>query len=303
MTNRWYLLAVLACWVASMGWLLVEKILPTMNGGDQPDFSAVLPAADEPPRPVCWEIQYRGRDIGSASSEAVRQDDNSGRAESDVHFHGLPLSEIISELLGTVGALVKPLWSGDEEITVDMTIHSEMEIAAGGKLESFVTSVRLGELEDVVEVRGQVRGGKLRVEVYSPTSNEDQRQMQLRYRDEIDLPSDALASGALSPQPRLANLHVGQTWTFPVYRPFPPNSPVQMVQARVEREDLFTWNGQPERVFHVVYRDDAGSGITIAREPIGRLWVRPDGTVLQQEARLANLYFRFIRRPDDACDL
>ena len=46
---------------------------------------------------------------------------------------------------------------------------------------------------------------------------------------------------------------------------------------------------------------DAGSGISIAREPIGKLWVRDDGEVLEQETRLANLTFRFVRQDDESC--
>jgi hypothetical protein len=124
-------------------------------------------------------------------------------------------------------------------------------------------------------------------------------ELQPRFRDEIDIASEAMLSGALSPQDRLTQLHVGQTWTMPVYRPFPPNSPVQMVQATVERNEIFVWNNHSLRAFQVVYRDDAGSGITIAREPIGKMWVREDGVVLQQEARIANMHFRFVRLPDE----
>ena len=88
---------------------------------------------------------------------------------------------------------------------------------------------------------------------------------------------------------------------MPVYRPFPPNSPLQIVQAKVERNEVYVWNNQSLRAFQVVYRDDAGSGITLAREPIGKMWVREDGEVLQQDARLANMHFRCIRLPDEAC--
>ena len=284
-----------------MGWLLVEKVLPTLRGGDRPDFDAVLPAAAEPPQPVCWEIQFHGTSIGHAWSLSTRNHDGSGRMESEVNFQRLPLGEIVSELLGTLGALVKPLWNAGDQLEIEMTIASEMDIGHDGNLRSLVTNVKLAEIENVIQVRGDVRGNKLQVAVYTPADDGESDSMRVRYRDEIDLPREGLVTGALSPQSRLADLHVGQTWTLPVYRPFPPNSPVQMMQAKVARHELFVWNGQSLRAFQVEFRDDVGSGISIAREPVGKLWVRDDGAVLQQEARIANLQFRFVRLADADC--
>lgn len=303
MTNRLLLLAVFACWLASMSWLFVEKILPTIRGGDRPDFSAVLPDAAKPPQPVCWEIQFNGASIGHASSLAVREPDGTGHIESVVHFQRLPLGDIISELMGNVGALVKPLWNAGDNFYVAMTVDSSMEISADGNLQSFVTNVRLADIDKpAIQVLGEVHASKLDVAVYTPADDIDgQGAMRLRYRDELDLPREALVGGALSPQSQLANLRVGQTWTFPVYRPFPPNSPLQMVEAKVERHDVFIWNGHSLKAFQVVFRDEAGTGISIAREPIGRLWVRDDGEVLEQETRLANIAFRFVRQDDQAC--
>jgi hypothetical protein len=303
MTHRLVMLAVVACWLASMSWLFVEKILPTIRGGQRPDFDAVLPAEDEPPQPVCWEIMFNGESIGRASSLAVRDADGAGHIESTVDFERLPLSDILSELLGSAGAFIKPLWMTSDNLLMKMSVASRMEIASGGNLKSFVTNVRLADLERLlVRVRGEVHGRTLSVSVYLPGDALDGPDaMRLRFRDEIDLPDEALVGGALSPQSQLANLHVGQTWTFPVYRPFPPNSPLQMVEARVERREVFLWNGQSLKAFQVVYRDDAGSGISIARQPIGKLWVRDDGEVLEQETRLANLNFRFVRLGDADC--
>jgi hypothetical protein len=277
--------------------------LPTIRGGDRPDFNAVLPEEDQPPQPVCWDIQFNGNSIGHASSLAVREAGDAGYIESTVNFQRLPLSDIISELLGSVGTLVKPLWNADSNLLVTMSVDSRMEIAEGGNLKSFVTNVRLADLKTVVvQVRGEVVGRTLHVSVFTPGDELDGPDaMRLRFRDEIDLPDEALVSGALSPQSQLANLHVGQTWMLPVYRPFPPNAPLQMVEARVERHEVFLWNGQSLKAFQVVYRDDAGSGISIAREPIGKLWVRDDGEVLEQETHLANLTFRFVRLGDAAC--
>jgi hypothetical protein len=299
MSNRWYPLAVLACWAAAMTWLVVEKVLPTLREGDRPDYDAVLPAEAEAPRPQRWEIYYRDRPIGTATSLSIRNDDNSGRLESEVKFSRLPLSEIVTELFGNLATLVKPLWRSGERIEVELTVDSQMHIGADGNLRSFVTHVRMAQWDELIQVRGEVQQNQLNVAVLTPAGeNESDGEMVERYRDQMNLPSEAMVSGALSPQSRLAGLYVGQTWNLPVYRPFPPNQPLQMVQARVESEELFVWQGEAVRAFQVVFRDEAGSGISVTREPIGRMWVRADGTVLEQEARIANLQFRFVRLPD-----
>ena len=278
-----------------MGWLWVEKIWPTLTEGDRPQYAEVLPDVDEPPRRVEWEIQYAGRPIGTASNVSLRQPDGSGRMESTVRFDDLPLGEIMSELLGALGNLLTPLWKSDQDIRVKMVVDSAMEIDSDGNLASFTTDVKIADLPNVIRIEGEVAGAKLKVAVCMA---DEHGEMQTQFRDEIDLPRQAMVSGALSPQDRLTELHVGQTWTMPVYRPFPPNSPVQMLQATVECHEVFIWNDQSLKAYQVVYRDDAGSGITIAREPIGRMWVREDGEVLQQEARVANMQFRFVRLPD-----
>ena len=298
MFHRWYIAAVIVCWLASMSWLLVEKILPTLRAGDRPQYSEVLPAPAAAPRHVCWEIQYGGEVIGHARSLSVRESDGAGRMESSVQFDNLPLGEIMSELLGAIGPLIKPLWGADEDIRIQMTIDSETNISADGALDTFTTDVRMADLPTVIRVEGEVLGGKLHIAVFTA---DETGEMRVRYRDDIELANQSMVSGSFSPQDRLADLRVGQSWTMPVYRPFPPNSPVQMLQATVERNEIFVWNEHSLRAFQVVYRDDAGSGITIAREPVAKMWVREDGVVLQQEARIANMHFRFVRLPDEDC--
>ena len=281
-----------------MGWLFVEKIWPTLRQGERPQYSEVLPSPAAPPRHACWEIQYDGKPIGQATSVSLREVDGSGRMQSSVHFGELPLSEIMNQLLGPAARLIAPLFGNSEDIRINMAIDSDMHISEDGNLQSFTTDVRFADLPNTIRIEGEVNGSKLEVTVLMADEKGD---MRPHYRDEIELAREAMVSGAFSPQDRLTRLRVGQTWTVPVYRPFPPNSPVQILEAKVERQEAFIWNGEALRAFQVVYRDDAGSGITIARQPIGEMWVREDGVVLQQEARVANMQFRFVRLPDDDC--
>jgi hypothetical protein len=71
---------------------------------------------------------------------------------------------------------------------------------------------------------------------------------------------------------------------------------LQIVQAEVEKEDIVVWDGDLVSTFVVVYRGEAGTGLTAAREPFSRLWVRPDGTVIKQELKLSSLRIEFVRR-------
>ena len=301
MGGRWYTSAVIACWLATMSWLLLEKVLPTITAGDQPDFQTAFPVQPDEPQVVCWDIRYEERSIGRAVTQAVRNPDETGRLDSVVQFEQLPLDEILSELMGAVGAWIRPMWQANRDVLVEFTVASRLLVQADGRLDRFTTRVSLAGLPDFIRVEGRAEGNLLKLEVLTPKSDGSAGAMDVRYRDEYELPRDALVSGGFTPHPRLANLRIGQSWTLPVYRPFPPGNSVQMLEARVERHELFSWNGELERAHQVVLRDDAGSGISVAREPVGRMWVRDDGAVLQQEARMANLRFRFVRSSDEAC--
>jgi hypothetical protein len=87
---------------------------------------------------------------------------------------------------------------------------------------------------------------------------------------------------------------MGQRWTTPVYSPFRPlNSPMEMLEATVERREPILWNGGSVSTLVVVYRAD--SGMSLTSEPRGKLWVRSDGTVLRQEVTMLNSHLQFTR--------
>jgi len=177
-----------------------------------------------------------------------------------------------------------------------------MSFGEDGALRSFESSVHLGRVREFVQLKGAVADGTLSVSVLSRGDLYSGEEVEPREvcRREIRLPRGALVADAFSPQPRLRNLSKGQTWKHQVYRPFPPTGPIEIVQAKVERGVTYRWNGEPVQTFLVVYRGEAGSGITATREPIGKMWVRKDGTVLRQEVRVANLRFVFTRLSDRA---
>lgn len=146
-----------------------------------------------------------------------------------------------------------------------------------------------------ITIKGTMVGEQLDVVVQSG---------EFVYPTKVMVPADALMGDALSPQTRLPNLRVGQTWTVPVYSPFrPPTSPLDILHATVERSDPIVWNDQIVPTLLVVYRDDPGSGMTSKQAARGQVWVDRSGTVLKQEVALLTSRLTFVRRSaDEAID-
>ena len=74
-----------------------------------------------------------------------------------------------------------------------------------------------------------------------------------------------------------------------------PHSPLSLIEARVEREELVEWNGAMVRTLKVVFQKDSGSGISSTRRPLSETWVMRDGTVLRQDLWIASVKVQFIR--------
>lgn len=288
-----------------MSWLVVAKVLPPLRGGNPPDYQAILKSENDEPAVVCWDIRFRGALVGWAGTRAERQPNGIGRIQNVVRFHDLPLEEILAELLGSLGALLKPVMASSIGAEIDLGMSSEMNFDRRGRLLNVDTSVDIGDLDDLINLHGVVQKDQLELVVRSQSLAAEDDELAaagaVLYQQSIRLPNDALFADAFSPHPRMPDLYLHQTWTFEAYRPFPPNSPLEVVEAIVEKEDVITWNGKAVQTFVVAYRSEAGSGITATRDPIGKLWVMRDGTVIKQQLKLSNLRFTFDRRPDDAC--
>ncbi len=299
MGGRWFHIAVLIAWLVSMSWLFVEKLLPTFRGGRRPAYDAYLAETEEAPQPVGWRLEWDDADIGWALMQSERGADGTVEVRSLVQFESLPVDRIVTELLGTMGPLIRRSVLGPGDLRLDLTVNTSMGFAADGALHSFETGIHSGSVRNLLRVAGTVADGTLQVVVYGylETDDHDTPQLTELYRQDVALPADALVSDTFSPQPRLVDLHVGQRWTFPMYRPFPPGRPTEIIEARVERETGLLYAGSSTPVYLVVYRREAGSGISAAQEPTGRMWVRRDGTVLKQEVRVANLHLTFHRSP------
>jgi hypothetical protein len=287
MGNHPFNAIVILFWLATMSWLVVVKILPPLRVGEPPSYGSVLQQSVEQ-QPVCWSIRLQDKSIGWAASKTVRRKDGITELYSRVYLADLPLDELAP---GWLGSVLKPALRNFGPLDVDK--KSRLVIDPLGRLVGFDSRVRVGEIPDVIKVQGQIEGSALTLVVQSG---------EMSYKVERYLPPDALMADELSPQARMPGLRVGQTWTVPLYSPFRPlNSPIEVLQASVEREDHMTWDGQAVISRIVVYRSDPGSGL-VGNETRGKIWVRDDGLVLRQEVDIFRSRLHFVRLTDSAAD-
>jgi hypothetical protein len=298
-----YHLLVFVLWLTAMSWLVVEKVLPPVLGGSPPDYDSVL--TDATPEPVCWRIRWNDETLGSVASQVVEHPDGISEMRSVVRFDSLPLESMLSELLGVLAKVAQPLMGGAEDYRITAVLATQLWFDDERRLQGFHTILDLGDVEGFVTIRGRVTSDQ-KLDVVASLSEglvpaEQQGGWEMLHQ-QIELPPNALVGDSFAPRAELKDLYVGQSWTIPVYRPFPPNSPVQIVEAEVERHDVILWEGEDIETMVIVYRTDAGSGIRASRDPVGTEWVRRDGMVLRQEIAFASLRLSFERTEDDPLD-
>ncbi len=298
MGGRWFHIAVLISWLLSMTWLFVEKVVPTFRGGVRPAFDGYGAESDPSPEPVGWRLKWDDEEIGWAVIRSIRQPDDGVVMRTIVQLENLPLDSRIMHLLGAIGPVFPQSDTVEGDLRLDFSVVTSTELSADGEVQRFESSIHIGRLRDLMRVEGMVDGRRMEVVIYRRwTSAQGDDEPQEFSRHEVNLPANALIGDVFSPQPRLANLHVGQRWTFPIYRPFPLAFQTEIIEAHVEREMNMFYEDQVVPVRQVVFRREAGSGISAAQEPTGCMWVDYDGTVLHQEVRLANVRLRFRRAP------
>ncbi len=279
MSNRWFSLAIILLWLASMSWLIAEKVAPPLLVGERPAAAAedVQPART----PIAWQLLLNDQPLGWASTDTLERPDRVVELHNRVHLDRLPLREMapwLARLLDPRGR--------ESETSFDTDSRIEL---SDGRLLGFRTSVSFGELKDAILVNGTAEENRLKLNVRAGDFN---------YSTTTELSSDTLVGDSLSPRSRLGKLHVGQTWTEPVYNPLrPPNSSLEILHASVDREEPIAWHGQIIRTFVVVYRDDPGSDAGAARQQRARAWVSPGGEVLKQEVAWLGVKLLFLRLP------
>jgi hypothetical protein len=278
MSNRWFTLAVVLFWLASMGWLVSEKVVPALRVGERP---GAAPGAAPARQPVAWALYLNERQLGWASTDSTERPDRVVELRNRVHLDRFPLKEIAPWL----AKLLDPR-DGDDQMAYDTDSRIEL---ADGRLLGFRTSISIGELKDAILVHGTAEGKQLALTV---------RSGDFSYDTTANLPADAVVGDSLSPRARLVGLRLGQTWTEPVYSPLnPPNSPLQILHARVDRYEPVPWNDRIVRAAVVVYQDDSGSDSRSSRSARAQAWVNAAGDVLKQEVSMLGVKLLFVRLP------
>jgi len=285
MHGRWVNAVVVMLWLATMSWLMTEKVLPPLIIGEPPSYSRIVDAQRSSP-PVGWRVAMGGREFGWALGEAYLHPSGLTAIHGWVHFDHLPLRETMP---GWLCALSRLLTRPIDGIQLDS--RSEVLIDPLGRLVRFDSSVQVTPFDEVITARGMVEDRQLEIAVRAGGAT---------ITNVVNLPNNALLCDALSPQSELPGLRAGQKWTVPVYSPLcPAGSPLEIVHAEVERLEPIYWNGESVNCWTVAYRGDSGSRAGKNKTPRGMLWVRRDGAVLRQQTMLFDSVLVFERMADD----
>lgn len=272
-------------WLATMSWLVTEKVLPLLWIGEPPSYSRIVEAQKDAP-PVGWRILLDDRPLGWALSQTKLQKTGLTDIRGWVHFDALPLEEMMPGWRRVLSPLIERLIEQPQ-----MDAWSVLTIDPLGHLVRFDSAVRLDPLKELIRVRGAVEGQQLDLTF---------RSGEVSFSSEAFLPSDSLLCDALSPQTQLPGLRVGQEWTVPVYSPLrPAKSPLEIIHAKVERREPIFWSGVMKDCWLVVYRSDTTGLPGDSQVPRGKLWVRRDGMVLKQQVLLFDATINFERLSEE----
>jgi hypothetical protein len=296
MYSRWYNLTVIVFWLATMTWLVTQKVMPPLLPGEPPNFHTILEAQQREPL-VGWSLSLDNRQMGWALTTITPLLDGSTEIRSDVRFDRLPLKQLTSgwlEALSRLPLASRLIDSSLEKLHLDtslqMDARSTLTIDARGQLSRLDCVVRLSPVGERIRLSGVVKGTHMTLAVQ--WGDYDDPDCPKR-----DIPIGGLLGDDFSPRTQLPGLYKGQTWKEPTYNPLRFGDPVENLQATVEGTEPVVWNDQAEDVWLVVYRNDAGFRFGADSLPRGRLWVRRDGTVLKQQVYVFGASLVFERLP------
>lgn len=283
MPSRWFTIAVVLFWMATMTWLGITKLLPPLRVGEPPNYRSVLDQ-QQSDEPVCWQIRCGGELLGWAAIRIVHQPDQMTAIQGRIFLEELPLEDLAP---GWLSKVVKPVWRQAGSLSLEA--RNEVSIDPLGRLTAFESHVHVAGVADALKINGHVDGNQLHTSI---TSGE------ITVRDDRELPPGAFVGDQLFPQTMLPGLRVGQTWTMPVYSPFRPDKNLlQVLQAEVKAAERITWDGESVPTLCVVYRTDSGAGFSGPQETRCKLWVRQDGLVLREHLTVFHSTLEFERLP------
>src|SRR6266576_6769727 len=152
MGNRIFVGLVVTLWAGTMSWLMVARILPPFFHGEPPTHGTLVH------EPICWEIQYGGRPVGHAVSQAVPGAMSTIEIHSRIKVEGIEVRELAPHWMGS---LVRSLGA------VSLDTRSVFVLDSLNNLSSFSTKVKLNDLPAIMRVRGKVEGAELKLTIQS----------------------------------------------------------------------------------------------------------------------------------------
>lgn len=273
MGNRIFVGIVLTLWAGTMSWLMVARILPPFFHGEPPTHGTLVHD------PVCWEIQYGGRTVGHAVSQAVAGAMSTTEIHSRIKIEGIEVRELAPQWMGS---LVRTLGA------VSLDTRSVFVLDSLNNLSSFSTKVKLNDLPILMRVRGKVDGAELKLTIQSGEVTHP----SVSY----PIPSYSSLSSELIPDPKMLQIYVGRKWQQEVYSPFrPPGSSLEILEAEVVEERYIEHRGERLHGRKIEYRTLSAAGVTADNRLRAVVWVADDGMVLRQDVYLMDAKLRFER--------
>ena len=273
MGNRIFVGVVILLWAGTTSWLMVARILPPFFHGEPPAHGAL-----RRDQPVCWQIEYSGRPVGYAVSQAVPGALDTTEVHSRVLLERISIRELAPQWMGS-------LVRGLGKITLDT--RNSLVLDSFGNLSSFTTKVRLNDMPLVMRVQGRVEDAELRIKIQSG---------EISHEVSYPVPSQSLTANELIPEPKLLQVYVGRKWQQEVFSPFrPPTSAMEILQAEVVDEGKIEQRGHNVLARRIEYRTLSAAGVAADNTLRAVVWVAEDGTVLRQDIYLMNAKLRFER--------
>jgi hypothetical protein len=292
MHRRWYSVSVVLLWLTTMGWLVKQKVLPSLVMGEPPDYQAILAVQRDSP-PIGWHMHWDDRKkLGWAVTSTSLVANGLTEVRSHIHFAELPLHEIIPELLERV---LQPLGTRGEKLRMD--VCTTLTFDPLQRLSQFESIIRFQPKVNAIKLRGRIEGAKLLLSLHCGEGPPAELN--------LDAPRNTIVNDGLSPQGYLPRLRKGQRWTVEAYSPLrSATSPREILHATVEARMPLDWHGRVVDTWLVVYRSDPGSALGSAGNECGRLWVNTrDGTVLKQQVAVLRSTLTFVRTSNDEAAL
>lgn len=273
MSNRLYTGAIIVFWLATMSWLVSERILPSFFYGEPPKSGVAYQT-----EPVAWQLLIDGVPCGYAVLQSIEASGGMRESHSLICFESLPKPKVLPSYFAPIAASLEAL---------SPKIRTRLAFDSMGTMLNFKTWFWFGDEEHPMTLVGAVRGGSLHLKVRAAMLSRD-----IQY----DWPANGLSADELAPESQLQLLYVGRKWRHEVYSPLSPvKQPIEVLEAEVTEEVLCDFNRGQLQAKKVEYRMADQAGVAEQDRLRGVMWVAADGRVIKQETRFMGSLITLLR--------